>query len=461
VYQKEACLRGASFSFFCSYTVHILLRCGDNTGIVQIYSRGEDRLRVLMFSWEYPPRVVGGLARHVHDLSVALVKNGVRVDVITVAEDWSAAAEEIIQGVRVLRVRPYHLVSRDFISGILQLNLTMLEKAFSLLRQGESYELIHAHDWLVAYASRAVKHALQLPLVATIHATEYGRNRGLHTDEQRYISDVEWWLAYEAWRVICCSRYMHHELQRVFHLPDDKIEIVPNGVEPSQFRVSRQDASMRSRFAAADEKIVFFIGRLVQEKGVQVLLEAAPRVLAAAPKTKFVIAGKGAMLESLRGQARQLGIESKLYFTGYIDDLTRNALYQAAMAAVFPSLYEPFGIVALEAMAAKVPVIVSDTGGLAEIVDHGVDGLKCYPGNAVSLADQLITLLQNEDLAMRLAAKAAEKVESEFSWQEIANQTQNIYKQVLAEYSQCEWAGIRGDYPRPDAHIFRELPHRH
>ncbi|MHB1256653.1 MAG: glycosyltransferase, partial [Dethiobacteraceae bacterium] len=147
-------------------------------------------------------------------------------------------------------------------------------------------------------------------------------------------------------------------------------------------------------------------------------------------------------------------------FTGYIDDLTRNALYQAAMAAVFPSLYEPFGIVALEAMAAKVPVIVSDTGGLSEIVDHGVDGLKCYPGNAVSLADQLITLLHSEDLALRLAASAAEKVAREFSWQEIAHQTRNIYKQVLAEYSQCDWAGVRGDFSRLDAQM-RELPHRH
>jgi len=409
-----------------------------------------------MFSWEYPPRVVGGLARHVHDLSVALVKNGVQVDVITVAEDWTVAVEETIQGVRVLRVRPYHLVSRDFISGILQLNLTMLEKTLSLLHQGESYDLIHAHDWLVAYASRAAKHALQLPLVATIHATEYGRNKGLHTEEQRYISDVEWWLAYEAWRVICCSRYMHHELQRVFHLPDDKIEIVPNGVEPTQFRAYRKDTTIRNRFAAADEKIVFFIGRLVQEKGVQVLLEAAPRVLAAAPKTKFVIAGKGPVLESLRGQARQLGIENKFYFTGYIDDFTRDALYQEAVAAVFPSLYEPFGIVALEAMAANVPVVVSDTGGLSEIVDHGVDGLKCYPGNAASLADQLIALLQNEDLALRLATKALEKVEREFSWQEIAHQTRNIYQEVLTEYSQCDWAGAR-EFVRPDEHIFREI----
>jgi glycogen synthase len=401
-------------------------------------------LRVLMFSWEYPPRVVGGLARHVHDLSVALAADGVNVDVITIDESGTSPAEETMQGVRVIRVRPYHLVPRDFISGILQLNLTMLEKTLDLVRQGERYDVIHAHDWLVAYAARAAKHALKLPLVATIHATEYGRNRGLHTDEQRYISDVEWWLTYEAWKVICCSRYMLHELQRVFHLPEDKIETVPNGVEPQQFKVGRFDLSVRERYAAADQHIIFFVGRLVQEKGVQVLLEAVPRVLAAVPKTKFVIAGKGPALESLRGQARNMGIEHHIYFTGYIDDTTRNALYKSARAAVFPSLYEPFGIVALEAMAANAPVIVSDTGGLSEIVDHGVDGLKCYPGNAISLADQIITMLQNEAFARQMADKAYRKVESEYSWQEIARQTRNIYHHVLSEYRKCEWSATAG-----------------
>ena len=358
-----------------------------------------------MFSWEFPPRVVGGLARHVHDLTVALADGGIEVDVVTVDEDGTAPPFETMQGVNIYRVKPYHLVPRDFISGILQLNVVMLEQALSLLQQGETYDLVHGHDWLVAYAARAVKHAVKLPLVATIHATEYGRNRGLHTDEQRYISDVEWWLTYEAWKVICCSNYMQHELQRVFQLPQDKIEVVANGVDPRQFRAGRNDTGIRIRYAAGGEKIVFFVGRLVQEKGIHVLLDAVPRILAAEPKTKFIIAGKGPVLDALRGQARNLGIEQHVVFTGYIDDFTRNALYQASSVAVFPSLYEPFGIVALEAMAANVPVVVADNGGLSEIVEHGVDGLKCYTGNAISLADQVVTILQNDRFGHRLADK--------------------------------------------------------
>ena len=136
-----------------------------------------------------------------------------------------------------------------------------------------------------------------------------------------------------------------------------------------------------------------------------------------------MIAGRGPAWDALHRQARKMGIEQHLYFTGYIDDATRNKLYQAAAAAVFPSLYEPFGIVALEAMAASVPVVVSATGGLADIVDHGVTGLKCYPDNALSLAEQLITILQKPRFAQQLAEQARQKVHKDFAWQEIAKQT--------------------------------------
>jgi len=422
-------------------------------------------LRVLMLSWEFPPRVVGGLARHVHDLTCALADSGTEVDVITSAEN-GAREFECRQRVNIYRVRPYHLIPRDFISGILQLNIAMLEKVIELVRQGKSYDLVHAHDWLVALAARAVKHSERLPLVATIHATEYGRNRGLHNDEQRYISDVEWWLTYEAWKVICCSRYMRQELQRIFQLPDDKISVIVNGVDPRQFRDGRNSLTVRNRFAAPQEKIVFFVGRLVQEKGVHLLLDAAPRVLSAAPRVRFIVAGRGPESESLRARARHLGIENRVHFTGFIDDVTRNSLYHVASLAVFPSLYEPFGIVALEAMAAGVPVVVSDTGGLSEIVQHGVDGLKCYTGNAVSLADQMIAILTNSNFAQKLAVNAAAKINREFSWQEIARLTEKTYQEVLARHAESDWVQEREEkrevfaVPRLDG-IYREQVSTH
>lgn len=396
-------------------------------------------MRLLMYSWEFPPKSVGGLAQHVHDLSIALVQEGHEVHLITCGGQGLPAYDNF-QGVQVHRVTPYSLTAPDFKTWILHLNLAMLEYTLTLLNNLEGeIDLVHNHDWLTAYAARAVKHACNVPLVATIHATEYGRNYGLHNDDQRYISDVEWWLTYEAWRVIVCSKYMEEELRRVFQLPKDKLQVIPNGVDPEKFMVRDVDPEFKTRYAHPNEQIVFFVGRLVQEKGVQVLLDAVPKVLHYHPPTKFVIAGKGPNEHYLRNRVRELGIEQSVYFTGYIDDDTRNRLYRCADAAVFPSLYEPFGIVALEAMAARTPVVVSDTGGLGEIVNHEVNGLKVYNGSANSLADNILHILCDPAFTKRIEERAFADVREIYNWPRIARQTSELYRQVLDLYRESTW----------------------
>ncbi|MGB9791707.1 MAG: glycosyltransferase family 4 protein [Thermacetogeniaceae bacterium] len=390
-------------------------------------------MRVLMLSWEFPPRSVGGLSQHVADLSAALARIGEDVHVVTCAAPGAPEAE-VIGGVHVYRVDPYHLPALDFITWVLQLNLSMAERAVSLISSGCAFDLVHAHDWLVAFAGRVLKHAYRLPLIATIHATEYGRNGGLHNDLQRYISDVEWWLTYEAWRVIVCSRYMEDELKRIFQLPGDKIRVVPNGVDLRRYqRVEAKELS-RGLFAAPGEKIVLYVGRLVHEKGAHLLIEAVPKILYRYPKAKFVIAGKGPAADYLKGKARQLGVEGRVCFTGYVDDATRDFLYRQADVAVFPSLYEPFGMVVLEAMAARAPVVVSDVGGLSEIVQHEHNGLKFYAGNSDSLADNVLRLLIDSDLAARLAERAYRELPKLYAWDEIARKTLLVYKEVRREY---------------------------
>ncbi|UNC93261.1 glycosyltransferase family 4 protein [Candidatus Contubernalis alkalaceticus] len=398
-------------------------------------------MRIMMFSWEYPPKSVGGLAQHVYDLTSALVETGQEVDLITVGDHQLPSVEKV-KGITVHRVTPYDLTTPHFIPWIIQLNISMLEVAVSLFNT-EQYDLVHAHDWLVAYAGRALKHIYKVPLIATIHATEYGRNNGLHNDDQRYISDVEWWLGFEAWKVICCSSYMEKELKNIFGLPKDKISVIYNGVdiENYQANVSKEAVkSFRNQFASPEEKIVFFVGRLVKEKGVQVLLEAAPQILNYHPKTKFVIAGKGPMMNDLRNKALDLGIAERVIFTGYVDDDTRNLLYASSDAAVFPSLYEPFGIVALEGMATRTPVIVSDTGGLSEIIEHNVDGLKAFVENPISLADNILKVLMDEKTAKRLSQTAYRKVTDHFSWMGIARKTVTVYEEVLDYYRQSPWS---------------------
>ncbi|MGB4043272.1 MAG: glycosyltransferase family 4 protein [Thermacetogeniaceae bacterium] len=395
-------------------------------------------MRILMLSWEYPPRSIGGLAQHVCDLSSALAAAGDEVHLITVGTPESKEME-IIDGVHVYRVQPYNLSAPDFIAWILQLNLSMIERAVPLVNTLKKFDLVHAHDWLVAYAGRVLKHAYKLPLIATIHATEYGRNQGLHNDLQRYISDVEWWLTYEAWRVIVCSHYMEQELKRVFQLPADKIRVVPNGVNMSRYQRKEHVGLSRDFFASPDEKIVFFVGRLVQEKGAHLLVDAVPKVLHYYPQSKFIIAGTGPALEYLKNKARDMNIYEKIYFTGYIDDRTRDFLYREADVAVFPSTYEPFGMVALEAMAAHTPVVVADVGGLGEIVQHEVNGLKCYPGNPNSLADNILRLLHEPDLAKKLAERAYQDLRKFYTWDEIAYKTREVYTEVHDDYEASSW----------------------
>ncbi|WP_409343193.1 1,4-alpha-glucan branching protein domain-containing protein [Paenibacillus sp. MBLB4367] len=386
-------------------------------------------LRVLMLTWEFPPMTVGGLSRHVYDLSRKLVMQGTEVHVITSHVD-GYPAYEINQGVHVHRVKTYQAQELQFMEWIFQLNLAMADYGKDLLANYGPFDLIHAHDWLVGHAAKMLKSYTELPLVATIHATEHGRNRGLHTELQRSIHHLEWQLTYEAWRVIVCSHYMEEEVKGLFQLPGDKIDMVPNGVDLQLIRVGEKDAGVRERFALPHEKIVFFVGRLVHEKGVHTLLASIPEVISQFPDAKFVIGGKGPLLDELKQRVQEMKVDSKVAFTGFIDDETRNQLLGLASAAVFPSLYEPFGIVALEAMALGAPVIVSDVGGLGEIVSHGEDGYKVIPGDVPSLVLHIVKMLKEEDAAGAMAERALHKVEARYDWEAIASQTLDTYRQV-------------------------------
>jgi len=393
---------------------------------------------ILMLSWEYPPKVVGGLARHVAYLSRALAALGHRVTVLT-HEAPGAPAREWDNGVEVHRLPVPGPAPLDFPGWVMRLNLEMVERALHLFACGQRFDLVHAHDWLAAYAGKALKHGLGLPLVATVHATEYGRNNGLHNDLQRHIGNVEWWLTYEAWRVICCSRYMEEEVRRVFQLPADKIRVVPNGVTLPPPGDPQADAAFRTRFAEPHEALVFFLGRLVHEKGVHVLLDAVPLILDRHPATRFVIAGEGPARPDLEAQAQRLGIAGRVTFFGYVNDQDRDRFLRTAQAAVFPSLYEPFGIVALEAMAAGTPVVASATGGFREIVRHGHNGLLALPGSPESLAENVSALLRAPGLAEKLRDTALQDVKERYAWRRIAARTAALYDEVLRELEQCTW----------------------
>jgi glycosyltransferase involved in cell wall biosynthesis len=405
-------------------------------------------VRVLMLSWEHPPNVVGGLGRHVAELAPALVQAGVEVHVVTqvpgllsmASRDGPLAGipsrEVTGSGVTVHRV-PLVDDKGDIYNQACETNQAMRALAGTLIDGGLKFDLIHAHDWLTVFAAYELKTLYHLPLVATIHATEQGRMRGgvLYTDLQRNIHSAEQWLIYEAARVIVCSHHMASEVQSVFHTPPEKIDVVPNGVNfRDNGRCSPTDLeAYRIRYAASDGPIIFTVGRLVHEKGFHLLVEAAPRILSEFPNAHFIIAGQGPEAPYLAEHARALDLAEHFSLPGYIDDKERDCLFRLASCAVFPSLYEPFGIVALEAMAAGCPVVVTEVGGFREVVRHDKTGITVYPNDAYSLAWGVLHTLRDPMLAAARAEEARQAVCCEFNWEAIAERTKAVYAKVLDE----------------------------
>ena len=389
-------------------------------------------MKILMLTWEYPPRIVGGIARVVHDLSHRLIKDGHEVTVVTYKEGNTPDFEDD-KGVKVYRIGNYMINPNNFIDWIMQMNFNLVAKANEIIAKEGNFDVIHAHDWLVAYAAKTLKNSYGTPIVATIHATEAGRNSGIHDETQRYINDTEWMLTYESSEVIVNSNYMKNELQRLFGLPFEKINVVPNGVNLNLYSGIERDYEFRRQYAADNEKIILFVGRLVYEKGIQHLIAAMPKILEKYHDSKLVIAGKGGMIDELKAQVNAMGISNKVYFTGYLNSKQVVKMYKCADVAVFPSTYEPFGIVALEGMLSGTPVVVSDVGGLNEIVQHGENGMKSYAGNPNSLADSIISLLYDPALCMKVAKNAKAKVKAEYNWQKIAQDTHFAYQKAICE----------------------------
>jgi len=382
-----------------------------------------------MLAWEFPPRVVGGLARHVDELSAALVKAGHDIHVITTDSEGSPEFE-IVKGIKVYRVKTNRPKSLDFLGSIYQMNLAMLDTAIPLVKD-TYFDVIHCHDWLVADAGINLKRTFGTTLISTIHATERGRWHGIYNEVQKYINDMEWLLTYESKGVIVCSNYMKKEVQNFFSLPEEKIYILANGIDMSKFNYNFDHLNFRRNFAMDNQKIVMSVGRMVPEKGFQILIDAAAKVYQDYDDVKFIIAGKGGMLENLKTQAYNMGLADKILFTGFMNDEILHKLLIVSDVAVFASLYEPFGITAIEAMAAGVPIVVSDTGGLSEIVEHGYTGLKTYTGNSESLAWGILELLFNQEYANKIRENAYRKVSDVYNWDKIADNTVNTYQHVL------------------------------
>jgi glycogen synthase len=401
---------------------------------------------VLILSWEYPPLIEGGLARHVRKLSEALVELGTEVHVLTRAGEESPP-EEVVGGVSIHRVlepgRPTDL--GEFVAWVERMNADMLAAGVEL---GDRYDfdLVHGHDWLVAMACDHLARRFSSPLVTTIHATEHGRHQGwVDKHPQSHIHGVEQWITNRSDQVIACSYYMREQIADIFGVDDEKIAVIPNGIDPDDLRP--QEASelerLRLEFAKPDEKLVLLIGRLVYEKGFQLALEAMPALIERLPHTRFLVAGSGTHEDELLRQADELGLMEHGTFLGWIGDDVLHSLYPIADVCVVPSIYEPFGLVALEAMASGCPCIVADTGGLREVVPHEEAGLRFRARDPEALVEVAARVLSDDELGRRLVAEAYEHVRR-FDWLDVAERTQALYAELTPERVRASRGSIRG-----------------
>jgi glycogen(starch) synthase len=338
-----------------------------------------------------------------------------------------APDDAVVHGVRVLRAHadlPW-LPEDQFVARMASANHHLVALA-SVLDDWRP-DVVHAHDWLTAWAGDALRELWARPLVATVHATERGRNGGqVPPGQPSAINSVEWWLTYQAGRVICCSRFMRDEVLSTFGVPDDKIHVVPNGVDPETW--AAPPGNVR---AGVDDPLIVTWGRVQYEKGFQTLIHALPEVRLAAPRLRVVVAGRGSYLADLHDTARVVGVDDICEFPGFVPDDELKALLHRATVAVIPSFYEPFGIVALEAMAAGAPVVAASSGGLTELIEGTGAGALFAPGDAGALAGVLRALLADPAALAEHQRRAHALLTQRYTWDAVAAATVPVYELAL------------------------------
>jgi glycogen synthase len=381
-----------------------------------------------MLSWDFPPGSAGGIAAHVDGLSRAMAAAGHEVVLFT-RSDPTAPPDRDVDGVRVLRAdvdMPW--LPDDELAATASGNHAFVS-ATSALGDWRP-DVIHAHDWRVAWAADVLATLWDRPLVTTLHGTERGRHGGhLPPGAPTDINSVEWWLAFRSRRVITSTKLMVREIVGGFELDPTCVSRIPNGIDPAWWQ-SRDGDVTPSGALATRGPLVLTWGRVQYEKGFQTLVRAIGSLRPRVPGIQCVIAGRGSYLPDLQSQVDVERLGDLVNLPGFVPDAElRSAIHRAA-CVVIPSLYEPFGIVALEALAGGAPLIVADTGGLAELVGGSGSALLFEPGNAGELADRIELLATDDELADSMRAKGAELLRATYSWDAIAARTAHVYDDV-------------------------------
>ncbi|MFB6212978.1 MAG: glycosyltransferase family 4 protein [Candidatus Nanohaloarchaea archaeon] len=379
-------------------------------------------MRPLFLTWEYPPFKAGGIAAHCEDLATTLADQGHEPVVLTFGPEEEVEHRD---GIEIHRVTSTDSAA-DTISWAMKLGYEMEKKAVELHKE-QGFDLVHAHDWMAVPGATGIEKTLDIPMVFTVHSTQQGRD-GIEGEYQQTIHDLEWYGTYEADQVITVGREFSEEVRHTFDVPDEKLNYIPNGVDLEKF--DAHSASLNYNDYALDwENIVLFVGRMYPQKGPGHLIEAMPEIIDRNPEAKFVMVGSGTT-EHYRGIAKKQ-VGDKVHFPGYVSDQELLSLMKTAEMTVAPSVYEPFGIVPLEAAACETPTVGSYVGGMKDTIVHEYTGLHSYPADAGSIAHQVSRALNDPGWADWLGDNARDRVEDNFRWEQISAWTTGIYSKAL------------------------------
>lgn len=416
-------------------------------------------MRLAVSVYEYPPKIVGGLGTYAAEITRKFVLLENDVSIFTMNDDkGELPTRELWRGIEIHR--PLHIDVSDslpdviaedvrrwgrgakFFSKILVYNYLSASKIVNELvkKEGFKFDILVAHDWLSVIAGITAKRELGLPLVFHVHSTEKGRTLG---NGSEVVTSIEHRGGLMADLVITVSNAMKEELIEL-GFPKEKIRVCYNGVDPEKYspeKISEEKRKeIRSSYGLTDEdEMILFIGRLVWVKGVDKLIMGLPHVLQKVPNAKLVIVGLGDMEEHLKNMVNGLKLEDSVKFCfEFIPEEERIAHYAACDLAVFPSLYEPFGIVALEAMSMEKPVVVGASGvsGMREIVIPSGPkqcGFHVNPNDPIDIAWGIASSLQDPNRKHELGKNGRKRVLSDFTWDAIAKKTLDIYREVVKE----------------------------
>lgn len=413
-------------------------------------------MRVLMFGWEFPPQISGGLGVACEGLVRGLLQCGTEVTLVlprhpyrkpmgrlrileTLATDLAAPAPPRPRApakVRFIstRVIPYpdsgvETVANPIEDGPAEIEvpnygpnlatdvLRYAERAGAIARR-ERFDVIHAHDWMTFLAGLEARRVSGKPLVLHVHATESDR---AGAGGNAFVRDIERAAVNAADRVITVSRYTARRLGRDYGVPRRKIRVVHNAIDAS--------ARPRAEAPAELEPLVLFAGRVTWQKGPDYFLDAAARVAREIPNVRFAVAGSGDRLHAMRERVQALGLRRNIFFTGFLPPQELDRLYARADVYVMPSASEPFGLTALEALQHGTPVIVSRSAGVSEVVQNV---LRVDFGDVEELASKILSVLLFPPLARLLSARGRREV-LRLSWRESAQSVLDVYADVLKE----------------------------